>query len=376
MKLSLVSQALGAATLVAGLPSLVEKAPANIDLEDKAVLNQSAPLLQIEGMAESLVTFRDALKQFATAPKAKSNPATYNDTMSVPAKNFATASTAAAGSCTNPSIRYEWDNYPTADRQALMTAFKCLMTKAPSGKFPAAKSRWEDFVSLHQMYTPNVHNNQKFLPWHRYLIYTFEQALRNECSFTGPMFWFDETKHSGSFQNSDLFTSQYLGSLRNNANYCVNDGQFAGLTINVGPGNQNTPHCLSRNGDIADTLQCNTIYVNMCMANSRYKDFERCFEYGPHGYGHNGVGGVMADVYASPAEPFFWFHHGFVDRAWRIWELADPTNRYAYIDGTDINGNPISLDTVIAMAGVQPDVTIRQVINTQSGDPLCYRYNY
>lgn len=84
----------------------------------------------------------------------------------------------------------------------------------------------------------------------------------------------------------------------------------------------------------------------------------------------------MADVYASPSEPFFWFHHTFVDRAWRIWELADPNNRYDSIDGTDVNGNPLTLDTVIVMGGIRPDVTIREIINTLSGDVLCYRYNY
>jgi tyrosinase len=95
----------------------------------------------------------------------------------------------------------------------------------------------------------------------------------------------------------------------------------------------------------------------------------------PHGYGHNGVGGVMADVYASPGDPFFWFHHTFVDRAWRIWELAD-SSRYGYIDGTDANGNAINLDTPIFMGGIRPDTTIREVINTLSGSTLCYKYNY
>lgn len=388
MRYSLLSHAVCGATLVAARPGPgllnglegIGKEIENgfVGVED-AIGDVLAPLLEITGGDHHLVSFEDALKEFANAPKATSDPATYNDTASPEelAKTNAleTTASAAAGSCSSPSIRYEWDDYSTANRQALMSAFKCLMNKPPSGAFDVSKSRWEDFARLHQMYTPNVHSNQKFLPWHRYFIWTFEQVLRDECGFTAPFFWFDETKHSGAFSSSDVFTNTYLGSL-GSSSHCVTDGTFAGLTVNVGPGTGNSPHCLSRQGNAADTAQCSTAYQNSCLSNAKYSDFEKCFEFGPHGYGHNGVGGVMADVYASPSEPFFWFHHSFVDRAWRIWELADPTNRYASIDGTDINGNPLTLDTVLYMGGIRPDVTIRQVINTLSGDPLCYRYNY
>ncbi|KAI3320990.1 Di-copper centre-containing protein [Xylariaceae sp. AK1471] len=329
-------------------------------------------------MDHTLVPLDEAIQKFANAPKATSDPATYNDTASPQevGKTNSLFTTLDAASCAaNPNVRFEWDNYSASDRQALMAAFKCLMNKPPSGAFTASKSRWEDFARLHQMYTPNVHQNQKFLPWHRYFIWTFEQVLRAECGFNRAFFWFDETKHAGAFSASDVFSSNYLGTL-GTGSHCVTDGQFAGLTVNIGPGTGNTPHCLSRNGNAGDTAQCSTAYVNSCLGNSDYKDFETCFEYGPHGYGHNGVGGVMADVYASPAEPFFWFHHTFVDRAWRVWELADPNNRYASIDGTDINGNPLTLDTVLYMGGIRPDVTIREVINTLSGSTICYRYDY
>jgi tyrosinase len=85
---------------------------------------------------------------------------------------------------------------------------------------------------------------------------------------------------------------------------------------------------------------------------------------------------VGGDLYASPAEPFFWFHHTFVDRVYRIWELADPNNRYNQLSGTDINGVPLTMDTVIYMGGIRPDVTVREIINTLSGSTVCYRYNY
>ncbi|KAI8628557.1 hypothetical protein F5Y19DRAFT_143707 [Xylariaceae sp. FL1651] len=378
MQFSILTQALCGATLVVGLPGLLQ----NIE---KGVEGALAPLLSpgnMTGEGHILVPFEDAVKKFANAPKATSDPATYNDTVSseqpLADSLFTTQSTTetAASTCaSNPNVRFEWDDYSTSDRQALMAAFKCLMNKPSAGGFAGSKSRWEDFASLHQLYTPNVHQNQKFLPWHRYFTWTFEQVLRDECGFDRAFFWFDETKHAGAFSASDVFSANYLGSL-GGTSHCVTDGAFAGLTVNIGPGTSDTAHCLSREGNAGDTAQCSTAYINECMSNADYKDFETCLEYGPHAYGHNGVGGVMADLYSSPAEPFFWFHHTFVDRAWRIWELADPNNRYASIDGTDINGNALSLNTVIYMGGIRPDVTIGEIIDTLSGTTLCYRYNY
>lgn len=253
MRFSLLSQALCGATVVVALPGL------------KRDVAATAPLVPISGSAHNLVSLEQAIIEFANAPKATSNPATYNDTASpeeLANTNglFITEETAASCSA-NPNIRYEWDNYSVSDRQALMSAFQCLMAKPPSGAFDVSKSRWEDFARLHQMYTPNVHQNQKFLPWHRYFIWTFEQVLRDECGFDRAFFWFDETKHSGAFSSSDAFSSAYLGTL-GPTSHCVTDGAFAGLTVNIGPGPGNTPHCLSRQGNSADTAQCNTNYVN------------------------------------------------------------------------------------------------------------------
>ncbi|KAI0969472.1 hypothetical protein F4678DRAFT_438819 [Xylaria arbuscula] len=385
MRFSLLSPALCGATLVLARPGLIQDAKnaenSFIGIEKgivSEIIADLAPLLPISGKGHALVPLEEAIEKFKNVPKFHSNPALYNDTSSSvqTAQEFTTESTqSTAASCTNPNVRFEWDDYSTSDRQALMSAIKCLQGKPSSGGFAGSTSRYEDFVALHQQYTPNVHQNQKFLPWHRYFIWAFEQELRDVCGFNRAFFWFDETKHAGAFSASDVFSSSYLGTL-GSSSHCVTDGAFAGLTCHIGPGSGNSVHCLSRQGNAADTAQCSTAYLNSCLSNAQYKDFETCFEYGPHGYGHNGVGGVMADVYASPGDPFFWFHHTFVDRAWRIWELADPTNRYASIDGTDINGNALTLDTPIYMGGIRPDVTIREVINTLSGDVLCYRYNY
>lgn len=198
----------------------------------------------------------------------------------------ATAVTDAAAECSaNPNIRFEWRQYSDSDRLAFVKAVKCLMNKPPSGNFPPAKSRYEDFVRIHQDYMPNVHNNAKFLIWHRYYLWTFEQVLRTECGFDRAMVWWDETLDAGKFAQSDMFTnSLYFGSLpppdANGNPTCVTDGEFGGLIANIGPGESSTAHCLSRAVTESNTAQCNADFINYCNQRTSYADFESCLEYG------------------------------------------------------------------------------------------------
>jgi tyrosinase len=51
------------------------------------------------------------------------------------------------------------------------------------------------------------------------------------------------------------------------------------------------------------------------------------------------------------------------------------------INGVDHNGNPLTLNTVVYMGGVRPDVKISDILNTLGGVsiggvPFCYKYNY
>jgi len=296
-----------------------------------------------------------------------------NNTPTTPQPKLLMSTMATAATCTNPAWRWEWDQFSNSDRQAFISAVKCLMGKAPSGRFSPSKSLYEDMVRLHQMYTPNVHGNRKFLLWHRYYLWTFEQLLRTDCGYTAPMPWFDETKYSGRFSQSSIFSNAYFGSI-NIHGACVTDGQFAGLTLNIGPGSGNQPHCLARNGDGSLTANTNSAMVNACNARSDYADMAACAEGGGHAWGHNGIGAVMAEVYASPGDPVFWLHHAFIDRNFRVWQNQD-SSRTTSIDGTDAFGNPLTMDTWVNVAGIRPDVQIKDIINTQGGI-FCYRYNY
>ena len=130
---------------------------------------------------------------------------------------------AATNKCANLRVRREWDSYPDSDRQAFVDGLKCLMTRPASGQFRGATNRYEDLAILHQTFTPAVHGNSKFLLWHRYFLWTFEQILRSECSFNRDLPWFDETRFAGRFQQSSIFTNRWFGSV-NIGGDCVRDG--------------------------------------------------------------------------------------------------------------------------------------------------------
>lgn len=282
----------------------------------------------------------------------------------------------------NSHVRFEWDNYTKSDRTAFVKAIKCLQDKPSGGsQFTGSRNRYEDLISVHRGMTGNVHQTSTFLVWHRYFVWVFEQMLREECAFDRAMPWWDETKHAGNFAASDVFTDEWFGHLpakrSDGQGTCIVSGEFAGTTLHVGPGNNNVNHCLSRAVDETQTAQCNKDFTNSCLAMTTFDEFRDCFELGPHGYGHNGIGAVMAEVSASVGDPIFFMHHLFVDHTFRIWQNANPSRRTSISGCADAKSpcTPITLDTKLSSNGLAPDLEVRDVLNTLSGT-VCYRYNY
>ncbi|KAI1082165.1 hypothetical protein F5B20DRAFT_569266 [Whalleya microplaca] len=297
----------------------------------------------------------------------------------------------AKNECSNPNVRVEWDDFSESDKKAFVDAIQCLVERPASGNFSPAQNRYEDFVRLHQSYSPNIHSKSttqqthKFLLWHRYYVWAFEQALRDECGFDRAFPWWDEKKWAGKFAESTIFTKEYFGTLpnaTNGAGTCVSDGVFAGMQVSLGPAmTVDYPHCLQRAVDETVTSQVGQSSWDTCYSRTSYPDFHSCVEFTFHANGHNGVGATMADAIASPGDPTFFMHHLYIDYALRQWQLAD-TKRTTTISGCADNANctPLTLDTVIYMGKICgeekcPDLPVRDVINTVDGH-FCYQYNY
>lgn len=113
--------------------------------------------------------------------------------------------------------------------------------------------------------------------------------------------------------------------------------------------------------------------VKACNDRDGFANMAACAEGGAHAWGHNGIGSVMADVYASVGDPTFWLHHAFIDRNFRVWQNQKASRRTS-IDGNGPNG-PLTMDTIVSMDGIRPNVRIRDLMDTfEQG--LCYRYDY
>ncbi|KAM5522687.1 hypothetical protein FOXYSP1_16578 [Fusarium oxysporum f. sp. phaseoli] len=158
---------------------------------------------------------------------------------------------------------------------------------------------------------------------------------------------------------------------------CVIDGPFANTTLHIGPGQTLKAHCLSRSVNEKNSTLGNETYIQQCHNKSSYRDFWETTGFTTHGAGHSGVGGVMEDIDASPGDPLFYLHHGFVDRLWWKWQSEDFGNRLYQLGGPSTQGGyeELTLDYVMTTYGIRPNVTVRDVMDIQ-GAYLCYRYDY
>lgn len=71
---------------------------------------------------------------------------------------------------------------------AYNTAVLCLLklpSKLSPTLFPGAHSRYDDFVVVHMNQTLSIHGTGNFLSWHRFFVWNWENALRDECGYTG-----------------------------------------------------------------------------------------------------------------------------------------------------------------------------------------------
>jgi tyrosinase len=76
------------------------------------------------------------------------------------------------------------------EKKDFIKAVQCLREK-PSIADPdfakAARTRYDDLTAVHVNLTNFVHATGSFLTWHRYFVWSFEIALRDECGYPGYM---------------------------------------------------------------------------------------------------------------------------------------------------------------------------------------------
>ncbi|KAF9693937.1 hypothetical protein EKO04_008006 [Ascochyta lentis] len=316
----------------------------------------------------------------------------------------------------NVAVRCEWN---------------ALSKKEPS-LLPGARSRFDDWVGTHINQTMTIHYTGTFLACHRYFTWQYEQALRNECGYTGyqPYWNWAKTAITGLEESPMLDGSDY--SMSGNGEFipgrgnvilggnslpeipipagsgggCITSGPFKNMKVNLRPvtlgltnsstsSNSNSlsynPRCLKRNlTNYTNKKWANaTSIVSLILSNKDIESFQMEMQgvpgsgnIGVNSGGHYSMGGDPGrDLYVSPGYPLFYLHHGMIDSTWWIWQQLGKKMRTGEegISGTNtfLDTPPsanTTLDTPIDLGyAAGPPVTMKDLMSTTEG-PMCYIY--
>jgi tyrosinase len=128
-------------------------------------------------------------------------------------------------------------------------------------------------------------------------MHAHERLLREECGYKGAQPYWDETLDAGKFSESIVFSAEEGfggdGGPRPPLQLtpgCIVTGPFANYTLHIGPGYENTDHCISR--AIYDDVSkwSSQEVIDKCLAMETFEEAWPCMEHneGPHGGGHRG----------------------------------------------------------------------------------------
>lgn len=328
----------------------------------------------------------------------------------------------------NAVVRKDWDVMSRNERKAYTSAVQCLI-KAPSQsdpvQVPGARTRYDDFVAQHINQTLSIHVTGNFLSWHRYFVWGYEEALREECGYKGYQPYWNWFKYQTNMKESPVFdgSDTSMGGdgyyVPHNGSFagpngtmalpsgegggCIKSGPFKNLQLNLGPLAPSmagevpvtspfayNPRCAKRDltNYASQTWFTHTNLYNITLGpashsialfqNELQGRFEEDF-LGMHAAGHFVMNGDGGDFFSSPNDPAFWLHHAMVDRVWWIWQALHLDQAETIAGTITINNDPPSrnatLEDLVQMnyLGLE-DVKIGKLLNTLGGEPFCYIY--
>lgn len=108
---------------------------------------------------------------------------------------------------------------------------------------------------------------------------------------------------------------------------CITDGPFVNYTAHVNADGTGADDCITRNFDQTGFEGAAQSNIDTCLATTTYEEAWNCYSGSLHAAGHEGIGGKMGNVVASPTDPMFFLHHANLDRLWWNWQLENLTSR-------------------------------------------------
>ena len=260
----------------------------------------------------------------------------------------------------------------------------CLQSKpaiTPRSVAPGVRSRFDDFAATHINQTLIIHftvgypsilwsaelikSKSIFFAWHRYLVHTYEQALINECGYSGVQPYWNWSDHAADPLKNTLFdgSETSIGGngayIPHNVSYlnipvinmtvtlpggtgsgCIYSGPFRNMTVNLGPNGalDYNPRCLTRDfrGFFSNEYLTYDNITSLITDSDDLNNFTNTVNLsnGIHSKAHQTIGGLELDLYASAEDPAFYFIHTQLDHVWNTWQWMDPKTRINQVSGT------------------------------------------
>ncbi|PWY87089.1 Di-copper centre-containing protein, partial [Aspergillus sclerotioniger CBS 115572] len=260
------------------------------------------------------------------------------------------------------------------EKKAYLAAARCL-TRTLSPRGPSVAIH-DEFSLLHSRTGNYSHNAAPFLPWHRYFIQAYEQALHTHCNYTDTLPYWDWTLDHANLIRSpiwhpiDGFGSNGSGPDSVAAGHCVQDGPFAGFTAAYFEGTYH-PHCLSRGFLNEETIKRvgnltvkPSILQEIITQNSTYFDFLLSVEQ----MSHLTIPYIVQGDFSKVTAPN--------DRLWWSWQLVGTDRRKQYngIARSESTEEARLTDRLEFGGIVMESPRVEDVMDTEGG-VLCYRYD-
>ena len=281
-------------------------------------------------------------------------------------------------------------NLTPDEKSRFVNAFLALMAQ-DSVLHPGSQSRYDDFVethllAMHDMATNMMrseswaHGGSIFLPWHRELLYQFEQLLQSIDSTVTIPYW-DWTRARAPGDAGYPFTHDFLGVDGSDGNndrvereagapspypYAFDPEAWStSLTVfdpddslnffqrqfgEFNPaGTANDAPNLPSN-DVVE-VGTGTTFRNAISAAISYTTHRaRCEDV--HNLVHRYCGGNMLRM-TSPNDPVFFLHHAAIDRMWSIWQAKVAAGTQLYVASSLTAGHKLN-DAMLFNEGSDP----------------------
>lgn len=293
---------------------------------------------------------------------------------------------------------------PSLEKKRFVDAVLALKAQN-SVLHPGTQSRYDDFVEVHlnamwdfavdDMRTESWgHVDSVFLPWHRELLYQFEQLLQSVDPTVTIPYW-DWTRHQSASDPGFPFKHDFIGVDGDDADsdrvkreagapspypYPF-DPEAWSLTVSVNDPGDSLNYFQRQFGEFnvpgtqsdAPNLPLNDSNVTGTATNFRaalnaansYTTLRARSE-DLHNLVHRWTGGNMLRM-TSPNDPVFFLHHAQIDRMWSIWQRKVPPGTSFFVASSNTPGHKLNDAMIYNDVGVAPFTTGATPAQMQDG---------